>query len=274
MSRLALLLSLLALGLVACDGDDETATAETEVITSDFAQDPPGRGRVAIAGGPEVCGSYRRGTGGLRVEIDVISGVVRCREARRVLESYHRDDSTDTRPWSCEDYGQDLVQCTMPGGTAFRGILACGPPVPGHRPDCPGFPPSAAAPPEGDTLPSPPSTPEQNLIAIKQTANRWTRLFAASDPDGCPLAMTQPACERMACQRVGAIKPIPNCTRPSAEFRKSFRGATVESVVIRGPRAAALFSNGRAIELGRVLSGAWLIAKFGENAGREFGLRE
>jgi hypothetical protein len=41
---LAMLLSLLALGalgLVACD-DDETTTAETEVITSDFGQDPPG----------------------------------------------------------------------------------------------------------------------------------------------------------------------------------------------------------------------------------------
>ena len=37
-TRFALLLSLFgALGLVACD-DDESATAETEVITSDFGQ--------------------------------------------------------------------------------------------------------------------------------------------------------------------------------------------------------------------------------------------
>ena len=42
MTRFALLLSLLgALGLVACEDDDEAATAGTEVITSDFGQDPP-----------------------------------------------------------------------------------------------------------------------------------------------------------------------------------------------------------------------------------------
>ena len=43
-TRFALLLSLLAfgaLGAVACDDDDGTATAETEVITSDFGEDPP-----------------------------------------------------------------------------------------------------------------------------------------------------------------------------------------------------------------------------------------
>jgi len=41
-TRFALLLSLLvvgALGAVACN-DDESATAETEVITSDFGPDP------------------------------------------------------------------------------------------------------------------------------------------------------------------------------------------------------------------------------------------
>ena len=41
-TRFALLLSLLAFGAlaaVACD-DDESATAESEVITSDFGQDP------------------------------------------------------------------------------------------------------------------------------------------------------------------------------------------------------------------------------------------
>ena len=51
-TRFALLLSLLvvgALGAVACD-DDETATAETEVITSNFGQDP--RGRVVLRAAP------------------------------------------------------------------------------------------------------------------------------------------------------------------------------------------------------------------------------
>ena len=55
-TRFALLLSLLAfgaLGAVACDDDDGTATAETEVITSDFGEDPPDRG--VVAGGPKAC---------------------------------------------------------------------------------------------------------------------------------------------------------------------------------------------------------------------------
>jgi|SRR5215217_5001713 len=139
---LALLLSLLALGalgLVACDDDDETATVETEVITSDFGQDPPGRGTVVVAGGPEACRDYRRGPGDIRVEIDVFRGVVRCRGARRVLKNYYRDSGTDTRPWSCEDYGEFLVQCIEPGGTVFRGILSCRAPASGRRADCAGF---------------------------------------------------------------------------------------------------------------------------------------
>ena len=99
MTRFALLLSLLAvgaLGLVACD-DDETATAETEVITSDFGQDLPGSGPTAIAGG-SACREWRRGPGDIVVEINALKGVIRCREAQRVLKNYHRAPAATHTP--------------------------------------------------------------------------------------------------------------------------------------------------------------------------------
>jgi len=132
-TRFALLLSLLAPGLVACDDDDETAPTETEVIT--FGQDAPGR--VAVAGGPSACGDYRP-RGAIRVRIEVFQGVVRCREARRVLKNRY-PHGRSTPPWSCVDYGVDLVQCTRPGG-AFRGIIGCRVARPTEvRAVCPGF---------------------------------------------------------------------------------------------------------------------------------------
>jgi hypothetical protein len=141
MTRFALLLSLLAvgaLGLVACD-DNETATAETEVITSDFGQDLPGSGPTAIAGG-NACREWRRGPGDIFVEINALRGVIRCREAQRVLKNYYRDPGSNTRPWSCEDYGEVLVQCHMkPEDTWFNGTISCSPPAPSRRAVCPGF---------------------------------------------------------------------------------------------------------------------------------------
>jgi hypothetical protein len=136
-TRFALLLSLLAfgaLGAVACD-DDESATAETDVVTSDFGQDPPGR--VVVAGDSKACGDYRKGPGAVRFSIEVFQGVVRCREARRVLKNLAHPRSTP--PWSCVNYGVELVQCTRPGG-AFSGILGCRVARPTEvRAACPGF---------------------------------------------------------------------------------------------------------------------------------------
>jgi hypothetical protein len=115
-------------------------------------------------------------------------------------------------------------------------------------------------------------SPEQK---IEQTGEGWAQLFAADDRKTCRY-MTQPLCERIACERIS--EPIENCTPPSPSYRKSFEDATVEDIAIGGRKAAARFSNGEAIELDHVsgyeLGGIWLIHKLGGNAGRGFALSE
>ena len=109
---------------------------------------------------------------------------------------------------------------------------------------------------------------------IERIGNSWARLYGAGDPAYCQYT-GQPLCERLDCERPGH-RPIENCRRPSPAFRNSFQDARVEDIVIRGDRAAARFSNGEAIELGKDLTGFehastwWWIAKVGGHAGREF----
>jgi hypothetical protein len=114
---------------------------------------------------------------------------------------------------------------------------------------------------------------------VAQIGNKWARLFAAVRGDACEL-MTQPACERMICERHGGpiasssrwpdpnARAIRDCTPPSPAFRDLFAGASVEEVAIRGERASARFSNGEALEFFHSynLGAPWVIAKFGENA--------
>jgi hypothetical protein len=102
---------------------------------------------------------------------------------------------------------------------------------------------------------------------IQQIGNQWALLFAAGDEGSCTF-MGQPLCERIACERVGAGK-IENCTPPSAAFRRSFEDARVESVVVKGNRVAARFSNGEVIEF-HGDGGRWAIVKIGGSAGRGF----
>ena len=94
---------------------------------------------------------------------------------------------------------------------------------------------------------------------IAQTGNEWARLFAAGGR-ACK-HMTQPACERMACERVGA-RPIANCTPPSLAFRRSFADATVAVVAIEGEQASVKFTNGKVVLLVNVGAGVWWIHKF------------
>jgi hypothetical protein len=111
----------------------------------------------------------------------------------------------------------------------------------------------------------PHSAPQKK--AVERIASKWAPLFA-SHRGNCRYVGPQPLCERIAdCVRADRSK-IPNCTPPSSEFRKSFEGATVEAVAIKGDRAAVRFSNGAAIVLGRQM-GSWSIERLGGNAGRE-----
>jgi hypothetical protein len=79
--------------------------------------------------------------------------------------------------------------------------------------------------------------------------------------------MTQPLCERIACERPGHLK-IRNCTPPTTVYRRSFGKARLEEIAIKGERVAARFSNGELITLVGVVGGNWLVHKFGGQASR------
>jgi len=104
---------------------------------------------------------------------------------------------------------------------------------------------------------------------IERIGNSWAGLFASFGGGSCE-HQTQPLCERIACTRVSDTK-IRNCTPPTRAFRRSFEGATVEDIVLKGGRAAARFSNGEVVlfvfPIGR---GTWLIHRLGDNAGQGF----
>ena len=105
-------------------------------------------------------------------------------------------------------------------------------------------------------------------LEIARIGNRWAALFAR-DKDDC-YHMTQPLCERVACERVGhgQVK-IRNCTPPTSAFRRSFEGATITDIEVRPTQAAARFSNDEVVEL-RGDAGTWWIQELGASAGRGF----
>jgi hypothetical protein len=107
------------------------------------------------------------------------------------------------------------------------------------------------------------ATPEEELELI---GNRWAASFAAGK-NSCA-DMSQPLCERIACERVGGRK-IRNCRPPTSKFRKSFDEAVVRGIAFKKHRAAARFSNGEVVEFSGD-GGAFMVTKIGANAGRGF----
>ena len=108
--------------------------------------------------------------------------------------------------------------------------------------------------------------------AVELAAREWARLFAASDPAACERFMTQPACERVDCQRAGGRK-VENCTPASSAFRNSFRDARVKEVAVDRKFAGVRFSNGETARLihveGTAPLGVWWIEELGGDAGRK-----
>ena len=131
---------------------------------------------------------------------------------------------------------------------------------------------SDTVPPATTSLTSAPGTTAASLSRdrkreIERIGNQWASLFAAGNARRCS-HMTQPLCERLACERVGGYK-IRNCTPPTAAFLRSFESATVQEVAIKGNRVAARFSNGEVVEFWGD-GGTWQVDKVGGNAGRGF----
>jgi hypothetical protein len=258
------LLSLLALGglgLVACGGGDDdgtTAASATEITDSrttydELAADPADNKSCGVAD--------RRG-------LTVVEGDISCREVRRLMHrvAYNRLPYQ----WRCigpEGATGGYEVCTNLPGASSRIVISV---------RFPGEAVTAADPENKNRL----SDEEE----ITKVGNEWAQLFAKPGSVPCRY-MSQPVCERIACERVGDV-PIKSCTPPSAAFRRSFEDATVEDIAIKGRNAGVKFSNGEAVELvqveehphcigsgcpgeGRVRT-VWWVSKFGANAGREF----
>jgi hypothetical protein len=99
---------------------------------------------------------------------------------------------------------------------------------------------------------------------IERIGNSWASLVARGNASSC-FWMTQPACERIECVGVGDSE-LPNCIPLTRAFIRSFEGATVQEIMIRGHRAAARFSNGEMVEFWGDAA-TWLVSEVGGNAG-------
>jgi hypothetical protein len=185
-----------------------------------------------VAPGTKACGSFRIAPAGEYplLVVEVVVGDVSCQDARRVMKTHYIGGEKGS--WSCHGPEGD-AGCEKPSGGAVSARFA-------------------------DAL-----DPEWEIDRI---ANRWAQAFAAGNRS-C-FHMTQPLCERTACERVGGFK-IPNCTPPTTAYRKSFDGVTVEEIAIKGQRVAARFSNGEVVGFFGD-GGTWWVQRLGRNADRGF----
>jgi hypothetical protein len=102
---------------------------------------------------------------------------------------------------------------------------------------------------------------------IVRVGNGWAPTFAASGPESCVLDMTEQACARVVCEEGGDA--IEHCVPLSRTEKSSFRGATVQEVVVHGDRAGARFSNGVIVEFTRAAPDSeWQVEVVGTHPAR------
>ena len=212
-----------------------TAPTITPAPTTDTAPPPNSTPVREVARAPNTCGAFSIAPSGdyPLLVVDVVAGNVTCHDARRAMKAHYV--GLQSGSWICHGPAEGDVRCRRRSG---------GETVSAHFAD-------ALEDPEWE---------------MERIANRWARVFAARERS-CGFHMTQPLCERIACERAGGFK-IPNCTRPTTAYRRSFEKARVEEIAVSGERVAARFSNGELIELVGVVGG-WSVHKVGGNAGRK-----
>jgi hypothetical protein len=212
-----------------------TASTTTPAPTADTTPPPPDSTPVReVARAPNTCGAFRIAPSGdyPLLVVEVVSGNVTCHDARRVMKAHYVGLLSGS--WVCHGPAEGRSTCEKRSSDAVRAHFA-------------------------DAL----EDPEWEMERI---ANRWARVFASTRSWArCSGHMTQPLCERIACERAGGSK-IPNCTPPTTAYRRSFGKARIEEIAIKGERVAARFSNGEMITLVGVVGGNWLVHKVGGNA--------
>ena len=211
-----------------------TAPTTAPTPTTDTAPPPPPDSTPVreVARAPNTCGAFRIAPSGdyPLLVVEVVAGNVTCHDARRVMKAHYVGLLSGS--WVCHG-PEGSSGCEKPSGEEVSAHFA-----------------------------DPVDDPEWQMELI---ANRWTRIFSARQR--ICYHMTQPLCERIACERPGHVK-IPNCSPPTIAYRRSFEKARVEEIAIKGERVAARFSNGELIELVGGLA-SWRVHKVGWNAGRK-----
>ena len=102
---------------------------------------------------------------------------------------------------------------------------------------------------------------------IERVGAEWSRRFAANGLDHC-FHTGRELCDRLHCIHAGGHKLV-NCRLPTRPYRRSFRAAAVDDVVIEQYEALALLSNGQMIRL-QADGGTWWVLALGEHVGRGF----